>query len=451
MNRAAEILQNSLTGLEPVLTETQALAEANRCLQCYDPPCARNCPAGVGIPSFIRMIRSHNYQGAAEVFRTANPLAFSCSLSCPDDELCGAACTRARLDSPLQIRQLHRFAIEFEAKHKPRHPKPVKNISGKVAIVGAGPAGLACASELKQLGYKTVIFEQNNRPGGVPADLIPLERMPHNAIRRDVNRVLDSRPLKVKQAVKLHADKRVTDLEALCAKYDAVFVAPGLAAAASSIPGSDLKGVISAHDFLRLSRQRKYRNAIGKRIVVIGGGNVAVDAAGAAALCGLTKEITPFPDIRIIYRRTRSEMPAWQREISSVEEIGVAIEFLLSPISFVGDGKKLTGIKLIRTTLSASGVDGRPVPVPVPGSEFVLPCDQAILAMGMQIDRAGLSKLPYTNQGDIRVNANTLRVKGNLFAGGDAVGSDQTIVAAVRDGKRAARSIAAELKKRQSK
>ncbi len=438
---------NSITACESVLSETQALTEATRCLQCFNPPCTLNCPASVPVPSFIRMIRSGNFRGAAEQFRTANPLSFSCGFSCPDDELCASACTRGKLDSPVAIRRLHRFATDFEIEHKPRLPKPVTSRRGRIAIVGAGPAGLACASELKRFGYSTTIFEQQRRPGGVPAELIPLERLPGNVIRRDISRIIDSKSVKTKPVAKLKSNHRITNLSKLCAGYDAVFVAPGLSISASTIPGSELRGVISAYDFLRRCRRRGYRAAIGERTVIIGGGNVAVDAASAVAVCARNSGISPLPDIRLLYRRTRDQMPAWTREIRAAEELGVSIEFLLSPISFVGNSSKLTGIKLCRNTLGPADSGGRPTAVPVAGSEFILPCDQVISALGQQVDRSGLPGLPITGGGDIKANARTLRVKGNLFAGGDATGSDQTIVAAVSDGKRAARSISAMLGK----
>jgi NADPH-dependent glutamate synthase beta subunit-like oxidoreductase len=203
------------------------------------------------------------------------------------------------------------------------------------------------------------------------------------------------------------------------------------------IAGADLKGVTVAEDFLARCRRMRYRNAVGRRVAVIGGGNVAIDAALAAVRCGAQAEL--------LYRRTRDEMPAWEREVREAEHAGVLIRFLVTPAGFVGHRGRLESIRLLRTKLGVPDASGRRSPVSIPGSEHLLPCDQAILATGMRLDRRPLQALPVTRGGFLKAHPRTRRVRGNIFAGGDAAGSDQSIVSAVRDAKLAAAAITATL------
>jgi len=418
---------------EPLLRSSQARDEAWRCLQCFDAPCAAACPAGIPIPRFIRMIASGNVRGAAEVVRTANPLAHSCGVACPGEELCSAACVRARIDHPIEIRRLHRYATECEAAAGPRTPPAPRASGPKVAIVGAGPSGLACASELRRAGARVTIFEARDRVGGVLSSTIPLYRFPDAVAKRDAEWSLgDAAP---------RFDSPVRDVETLAKRFDAVYLAMGLVSAMPTLEGTHLAGVDDAGEFLARCRRSRYRNRAGRHVVVIGGGNVAIDAAMAAVRC------TGDARVHLLYRRTRAEMPAWDREVREAEACGVMLHLLVSPIAFLGRRGRLTGVRLQQMRLGPPDADGRPRPVPVPGGEVEMPCDQAILATGLWLDPTPLGTLPITHTGRIRAHRKTGRVRGNIFAGGDAAGTDQTIVSAAGDGKRAARAILSYLSK----
>jgi NADPH-dependent glutamate synthase beta subunit-like oxidoreductase len=434
--------------IEPQLESTQALREASRCLQCFDAPCAKACPAGIVIPRFIRMIRSGNVHGAAEVVRSANPMALSCGIACPDEQLCAAACLRAAIDSPVSIRRLHRFANDHEEDAGPRAPAIAPRTRSRVAVVGGGPSGLACAFELRRRGIAVTLYEGRDRVGGVLSSTIPLYRFPESVIQRDAAWTLGVERKKGRvaggqkdgAAANVKVGTPVADVEALARTYDAVFVAPGLVMQDSEIPGSDLRGVTDAAGFLGRCRKSRYATKVGKDIVVIGGGNVAVDAAMAAVRCG---EVAggPAPRVHILYRRGRVEMPAWEREVSEAERVGVFLHVLAIPVAFEGAKGRLTEVHVCRAALGPEDESGRRSPIPIPGSIYVMPCDTAILATGMRLDRIPLGKLPITREGLIKTDGATRRVRGNIFAGGDVANAAQTIVAAVRDGKLAATAI----------
>jgi glutamate synthase (NADPH/NADH) small chain len=432
--------------VESTYTRSQAMQEASRCLQCFDPPCTKACPAEIVIPRFIRMIRSTNIQGASEVIRSSNPMAMSCGFACPGEQLCETACIRQEIDHSVEIRRLHRFATEQEAAAETRRPafaalkgKSVgKGQGGRVAIVGAGPAGLACAFALRRHGIPVTVFERRDRLGGVLSSTIPRYRFPDQAVKSDASWIRRGDP-----GIDLRLRTPVDDVEGLARTYDAVFIGTGLGSMEGSVPGTELKGVVTGEEFLSKCRRRRYRNPIGDEIVVIGGGNVAIDAALGAIRCGEVQ--SQKPRVQILYRRTRAEMPAWEREVSEAEKLGVIAQFLVLPVAFVGQGRRLTGIRLCRVSLGTPDASGRPSPVAIDGSDFVLPCDQAILAIGQRIDRGPLGNLPLTREGLLKISPRTQRVRDNIYAGGDASGPDQTIVAAVRDGKRAARAITAQL------
>jgi formate dehydrogenase beta subunit len=302
--------------------------------------------------------------------------------------------------------------------------------------VGAGPAGLTCAAELARRGIRVTVFEAREQPGGVLSHTIPLYRFPDATIAGDAAWATE-------KGVALKLGARVRSIDALARRFDAVFVAPGTTVQAADVPGSDLRGVWNAGAFLELCRRRRYRNRVGKQVVVIGGGNVAIDASLAVLRCGMQRQ-TP-PRVHLLYRRTRSEMPAWDREVREAEELGVVVHFLVAPVAFAGERGRLRGVTLRRMALAARDASGRPAPEPIPGSDFLVPCDQAILATGMQIAPGSWPELPRTRRGLLRAHPKTKRVRGLLFAGGDATGQEMTVVAAVRDGKLAAEQIAREL------
>jgi NADPH-dependent glutamate synthase beta subunit-like oxidoreductase len=440
------------------ITWGHASEEAERCLQCFDAPCTKACPAGIVIPRFIRMIRSGNVRGAAEVIRCSNPLALSCGLACPEEQFCASACTRGSIDRPIEIRRLHLFAIEEEEAIGPRQPRMAATDQARVAVIGSGPAGLACASELRRLGAKVLLYERRNLLGGILSHSIPLYRFPNKTVLRDaswalgipVKEVAAARPGQQKDhpalesRVELRLGAAVRDVEALAREFDAVFLAPGLDPPPPAIPGSELKGVERAEEFLQNCREARYQNPVGDAVIVIGGGNTAIDAAMGVARCGEQRAGSgrKKPRIQLLYRRSRAEMPAWEREVREAEQRGIVIQPLTLVLSFVGKKGMLTGVRTQRAVLGRKDARGRPRPVPLEGTESLVSCDQAIVATGMRLDRALVGKLPLDARGLLVRQAGTGKVRGNIFAGGDAAGGEGTIVTAVRDGKAAARAIA---------
>jgi dihydropyrimidine dehydrogenase (NAD+) subunit PreT len=451
-----------MRGCEPI-SRSHAREEAERCLQCLDAPCTRACPAGIVIPRFIRMIRSGNFRGAAEVIRCSNPMALSCGLACPDEQLCASACLRAAVDRPIEIRRLHLFAIEEEESLGPRQSRMAPQEQGRVAVVGSGPAGLACAAELRRLGIRVLLYERRDLLGGILSHSIPLYRFPNRAALRDaswalgmpVKEVAAARPghekpgRPLESRVELRLGTNVRDVDTLAREFDAVFLAPGLQDPPPGLPGSGLAGVERAEAFLETCRKARYQNPVGREIVVIGGGNTAIDAAMAAMHClrkGHSAGGRRRACVQILYRRSRAEMPGWQREVREAESEGVLIQPLTIPVGFVGKGGRLAGVRVQKARLGRKDSSGRPAPVPIEGSETVIPCDQAIVATGMKVDRAPWRKLPVSRDGYLAAHEATRRVRGKVFAGGDAVGGGHTIVTAVRDGKAAAHAIAAMLR-----
>ncbi len=445
---------------EPLFDDAQALAEAWRCLQCHQAPCTEACPAHIVIPRFIRMIRTGNLAGAAEVVRASNPLAASCGQACPDEQLCAAHCLRAAIDRPIEIRRLHRYATRQGETRRARPPRRSGSLAGRVAVVGAGPAGMACAHELWRRGLRVTLFEQRDRLGGVLARTIPLYRFPDDVVMRDAAWALGwtLRAPKRERAsdgprIDIRLERPVADLHRLARRFDAVFVGVGLVDAVPDLPGVDLRGVSAASAFLAHCRRRRYRVGVGREVVVIGGGNVAIDAALAVVRCGQIRAERDGPRrrpprVHLIYRRTRREMPAWEREIQEAESFGVVLHPLQAPEALLGERGRLTGVRLHRLRTGEPDGSGRPRPVVVRGGAFEMPCDQAILATGLALEPGLPTALPWTPDGFLRAHPRTRRVTGTIYAGGDAVGLDQTIVTAVRDGRLAAAAIATMLQRR---
>lgn len=408
-------------------TVQQAVVEANRCLQCFEAPCSDACPTHIDIPRFIRMIRSRNIAGAAVTVRTANALANICGVVCPEEVFCQSVCNRAKIDEAIRIRELH-----FEATHDAakRHAMPLREFprNGKsVAVVGAGPSGLGCAFELAKLGYEITLYD-GRRLAGVPGTSIPSFRLPDVTLHDDLA-VLSHYFTFVQETV---ADDLLADLRRRTA---AVFVAVGLGVDRPvGIPGERLPGVEPVLQFLERARHAPESLTIPQRVVVIGGGNVSLDAAAAAKHLGAH-------DVVLIYRRSEREMRVWKSELDHAREAGVEIRFLTLPIEFQGTDR-VRSVLCRKTELSLDrDSSGRPVPVEVPGSEHILPAELVVVAIGQVLPSGLFTSLRRTARGYLSVDERFMTSEPGVFAGGDAIAGEGTIVQSVSDGKRAAHAI----------
>jgi NADPH-dependent glutamate synthase beta subunit-like oxidoreductase len=411
----------------PIDAKTQALAEAWRCLQCFDAPCIAACPANIHIPRFIRMIRSFNLASAHEELRSANAVVSLCGAVCPSSVLCQEHCNRGRLDTPIQIRTLHRFVTtSIPAKIFPEWPKPQ---GSRVAVVGSGPAGLGCALTLARTGFNVTIFEKESQIGGIPAMEIPKSRvedtlMEDLCVFRDRIKIVTSKRI-----------QKVTDLN----EFDAVFIGVGLGNAARlGIEGEDLAGVKAASTFLRQMREKRAGLA-GKKVVVIGGGNTAMDTALVALEAGAQATVA--------YRRRELDMPAWPEEVSEVVAKGAVFRFLEAPMRIVGENGRVVAVDLQRQELGSSDSSGRPTPIPTDAPPTRLPADLVIVAVGAGVETGLLAELERDVGGYFLANEKGESNRPRVFVGGDAVHGEGTIVGAFADGRRVGEHIAEVLRR----
>ena len=391
-------------------------------------PCRAACPAGTHAQGYIALIAQGRYAEALELSRQANPFTSVCGRVCYHP--CEEACSRQLVgDEPVAIAALKRFMADWAAAHG---DAPVERVSvtrqERIAIVGAGPCGLTAARDLALLGYGVTVFEAAPKPGGMLRYGIPDYRLPPEVLDRDIQRILDL-------GITLHCNTPVRDLDVLRAEFDAVLLSIG---AHRSLPlrveGEDLEGVLSAVDFLRAINSGA-RPHLGERVVVIGGGNTAIDAARSARRLGA--------QVTIAYRRSREEMPAYAFEVAEAEAEGVEIRLLISPVRILGRNGHVTGIEMTQMALGEPDESGRRRPIPIPGSEFVLPADAVILAVGQAPDTASFPpSLRVTRAGTLAYDETTLATSlEGVFAAGDAATGPRTAVEAVGMGHRAAEAI----------
>jgi dihydropyrimidine dehydrogenase (NAD+) subunit PreA len=405
-----------------------ALEEAWRCLQCADPPCQKGCPARVEVKTFIRKIRCGDLRGAALVIRRNNILGASCARVCAQAEQCQAECTRARLDRAVDIRALQRFVTDWELEKGILLPEPAPATGKKVAVVGAGPAGLATAAELCRLGHRVTVFEKTARPGGMLVQGIPQARLAETVVGKEVAAL-------EKAGVNFVREREIksrSDLDG----FDAVVVAVGMYRPVRlEIPGEDLPGVQPALEFLAW-RLRGEKPGVGERVVVVGGGNTAMDAASEAVRLGAR-------EVSVLYRRSENEMPAWPEEVARARRLGVNIRPLSQPLEFMASGGRLSAVKCTLCTLGPEDESGRRKPVPLPGAYFVLPAERVLIAAGESLDEELARGLGLRVEGGRLVldEAGRARAEPGVFAAGDLTGSRRTVVDAVGAGYRAARQV----------
>ncbi|MBD3233986.1 MAG: NAD(P)-binding protein [candidate division Zixibacteria bacterium] len=391
------------------------LHESSNCLSCFEPPCQQNCPAEIPIPEFIRSLQSGNVGYAAKIIRDANPLAAICGAVCPEEVFCQSQCTRGKMDNPIRIRELHSFATSQEG-----YIPPVSASSdAKVAIIGAGPAGLACATKLAEKGIKSVVYEKSKRIGGVPSSSIPEFRLSDEIISLDIEYTK-------RFGIEFRLNTKIDDPEELFDEFDAIFIATGLAQPVETqIPNSNLSQVIPSLDFLEKARASNINEIKTKRVVIVGGGNVSLDVAASAMEHGASEVI-------LLYRRGLAEMRVWQSELDAAFKRSVVISYLTAPVRYIEESGRLTGVECIRTRLTSErDTSGRRKPESIPGTEFVIPADIVIEAIGLNSDyKREITAFPdYTTS-----------IQG-IFSGGDWAKGEGTIVEAVRDGKSAAEAI----------
>ncbi len=426
-------------------TEEQAVAEANRCLQCKKPQCIQGCPVEVDIPAFIRLIRERKFEEAIKKVKEKNSLPAICGRVCPQENQCQKFCVLGKIGDPVSIGRLERFVADWELKRGLEAPEKPAPTGKKVAVIGAGPAGLTAAADLAKLGHKVVIFEALHLPGGVLMYGIPEFRLPKRIVQAEVDYVK-------KLGVEIRTDcliGRIHTIPELLKEegFDAVFIGTGAGLPRFlGLPGENLGGIYSANEFLiRVNLMKSYNFPqydtpirVGKKVAVIGGGNVAMDSARSALRLGAE-------EVYIIYRRSRKEMPARAEEIENAEEEGVIFKLLTNPVRFIGNEQGLLkAMECIRMKLGEPDESGRRRPIPIEGSEFTIEVDTAIIAIGRTpnpIIQRTTEGLEVTRWGTIVADENGKTSIEGVYAGGDIVTGEATVISAMGAGKRAAKAI----------
>ncbi|MBE2215032.1 MAG: NADPH-dependent glutamate synthase [Opitutaceae bacterium] len=428
-------------------TEQLALLEAERCIQCKDPKCVNGCPVHVHIPRFIDLVARGDMASAAQSLLCDNALPAVTGRVCPQETQCEVECVRGLKGKPVAIGYLERYVADWAMKNHATvaaaTPAPQAATGRKVAVVGAGPAGLTAAGELARAGHDVTIYEALHQPGGVLVYGIPEFRLPKQIVDLEVKRLTDA-------GVKIECNVvvgRTWTLGELRERFDAVFIANGAGLPVfMNVPGENLKGVYSANEYLtRVNLMAAYEFPqadtpvlVGRKVVVVGGGNVAMDAVRTAKRLGAETAT-------IVYRRTLKEMPARVEEVHHAEAEGIHFEFLVAPLEVVGSDKKwVTGLKCVRMHLGEPDASGRRSPTPVPGSEFVLECDVVVVAIGTRANpllTATCPELKLNKRGNIEVDENGMTSIPGIFAGGDIVRGAATVILAMGDGKNAAAKI----------
>jgi glutamate synthase (NADPH/NADH) small chain len=422
-----------------------AQLEASRCLQCKKPKCIEGCPVEIDIPAFIKLISDGDYVGAARKLKERNSLPAVCGRVCPQEDQCEKVCIVGKKDDPVAIGRLERFAADWErAKGEVFVPEKAPSTGKKVAVVGAGPAGLTMAGDLILKGHEVTVFEALHKAGGVLIYGIPEFRLPKEIVDAEVHYL-------ERLGVRVEVDcviGRIETVDELLQEYDAIFL--GLGAGLPqflNIPGENLCGIYSANEYLTRSNLMKaylfpqYDTPIarGKNVAVFGAGNVAMDSARTALRLGADK-------VRIIYRRSRDEMPARIEEIHHAEEEGIEFFLLTAPIKFLGDDNGwVTGVECLRMELGEPDESGRRRPIPIKGSEFQLECDMAVVAIGAGANPllpATTPGLELNKRGYIVADLETGKTtKPGVWAGGDIVTGSATVILAMGAGRKAGNSI----------
>ena len=425
--------------------EEEARAEASRCLKCKNPKCVGGCPVSIDIPGFIKEVQEGNYEEAAKVIAKSSALPAVCGRVCPQESQCEGQCIRGIKGEPISIGKLERFVADWSRENGFVPAAPEKTNGRKVAVIGSGPSGVTCAGDLAKMGYEVTIFEALHEPGGVLTYGIPEFRLPkEGVVQPEIDNV---RKLGVKIETDVIIGKSVTIDELLDEEgFEAVFIGSGAGLPMfMGIPGENANGVFSANEYLTRSNLMKafrddYDTQIvaGKKVAVVGGGNVAMDAARTALRLGA--------DVHIVYRRSEAELPARAEEVHHAKEEGIIFNLLTNPIEILTDGNGwVNGMKCIKMELGEPDASGRRRPVAIEGSEFVIEVDTVIMSLGTSPNPliSATTKGLETNRRKCIVaeESNGKTTKEGVYAGGDAVTGAATVILAMEAGRAGARGI----------
>ncbi len=425
-------------------TFSMAVAEALRCLNCKTHPCVSACPVCIDIPGFIGKISAEDMDGSFEILSASSTLPAVCGRVCPQETQCESVCVRAIRGESVGIGRLERFAADWHRENNASVPRKYPQNGHSVAVIGAGPSGLTCAGDLARFGYQVTVFEALHMSGGVLVYGIPEFRLPKAVVRDEVE-ALQALGVHIETDVIIGRSLTVDELFEI--GFEAVFIGTGAGLPSFlDIPGENLKGVYSANEYLtRVNLMKAYlensTTPIQKSfsVAVVGGGNVAMDAARCAKRLGADK-------VAIVYRRGKAELPARAEEVEHAEEEGIEFHFLSNPVAVLGDAQGwVTGLQCVKMSLGEPDASGRRRPVPMPGSEFELPVDTVIVAVGTSpnpLIRATTEGLEADRHGCIIVRDDSgLTSRDHVYAGGDAVTGAATVIQAMGAGKRAALAI----------
>ncbi|HOQ15778.1 MAG TPA: NADPH-dependent glutamate synthase [Defluviitaleaceae bacterium] len=435
-------------------TKEQAMEEATRCLNCKHKPCVSGCPVNVPIPEFIKEVTQGNFEKAYELITKENNLPAICGRVCPQENQCEKNCVRGIKGEPVGIGRLERFVADYHMQQGKKSSPDIKKNGIKVAVVGGGPAGLTCAGDLAKLGYDVTIFEALHTLGGVLMYGIPEFRLPKKLVEAEIQNIID---LGVKIEKNVVVGRSVTIDELIEEGYKAVFIGSGAGLPKfMGIEGENLNGVYSANEFLtriNLMKAYDFPNSptpvkVGEKVAVIGGGNVAMDAARTAKRLGAK-------EVYIIYRRGEEELPARKEEIIHAREEGIIFKFLSNPKKINGENGWVKSIECVEMELAEADESGRRRPVEKKGSNFTVDIDTVIVAIGQgpnPLIRQTTPGLLTKEWGGIVVHEETMETsKENVYAGGDAVTGAATVILAMGAGKKAARAIHQKLQEDKSK
>ena len=421
-------------------TEEQAINEAKRCIQCKDAQCIKNCPVNVNVSAFIKELAEGNFKEAFLIIKKDNPIPAIAGRVCPQENQCEGACNVGKVGDPINIGKLEAFLGDWARKNNIREEFTINQKKQKVAIIGSGPSGISCAVDLRKYGYDVTLFEALHKAGGVLQYGIPEFRLPKKVVDNELSHLE-----KIGVEVKLnHIIGQNVSFEELRDEYDAIFIGTGAGAPFFvGIEGEELNGVYSANEFLiRTNLMKAYKFPeydtpliVGKRVGVIGSGNVAMDSARSALRNGA--------EVFILYRRTKEHSPAREEELRHALEEGIQFMELVAPTKILGENGWVTGIELVKMKLGQPDKSGRPRPEKIEGSEYILELDTVVEAIGTKPNRLFLRTVPElktNSRGIIEADENLQNIEG-VYAGGDAISGGATVIQALGEGRKAAKSI----------